>query len=453
MNAESSEIDAGRSRGRSEYDSAVKRDFLRNAIGFAGWEFVWGLGLPFAMSATTVLAYLAELSSPKILIGIIASFPTTLCPLQVIISHLFRNRTRKVWLSLSYILCIAPWLLYNIIFLKCHYKCSHTMQIALFTFCMISFLGITTGNITVYLSLVTDCTPLKKRGSIFGYRIAGLALGTLLMYFPARWIISRWAAPDNFLAAFAVGNVFYMIAGALLLTVREHRDPKVAGYNKYSSETNQLFTTTRLVVWKMLKNPNYRVFLFFIILFYISLILGSFIVVFARETLGLTASGVLTFSLIQIISSAVLTVILGNLADRFGYKAVGIIQGLLLTCGFMVLSFVTLSQNVYGPLIYMGFFLYASITAVAGMVTLNLTVEIFPRRNSGTLLALTNLLIMPAILISIPLAGLIIDLTGSYVIVFTLGAVLALVSTLGFLTLVREPRTRKMYVIKYIRRP
>ena len=82
-----------------------------------------------------------------------------------------------------------------------------------------------------------------------------------------------------------------------------------------------------------------------------------------------------------------------------------------------------------------------------------MSIELLPRMNRATILALGNALMMPAILIAVPLSGLIIDITKSYLIVFALGAAFAAVSTLGFALLVREPRKRKMYVIKYIRRP
>ena len=151
-------------------------------------------------------------------------------------------------------------------------------------------------------------------------------------------------------------------------------------------------------------------------------------------------------------SAAVFTILLGKLADRVGYRTVGVIQGLLLAGGFIIVLIVALSPTVYIPAVYLGFFLYSSVIQVTLMVTLNLSIELLPKQDKATLFALANLLMMPAILIVLPLSGLIIDLTGSYVVVFVLGAVFALTSMFGFLILVREPRKRKMYTIKYIRR-
>jgi hypothetical protein len=47
-----------------------------------------------------------------------------------------------------------------------------------------------------------------------------------------------------------------------------------------------------------------------------------------------------------------------------------------------------------------------------------------------------------------PLAGAIIDLSGSYPAVFYIGATIAVIAFFGFAFLVREPRTGKMYEFK-----
>jgi len=443
----------GRKLAQGEHNKAVRFDYIRNATSFVTWEFIWGLGLPFAMFGTVVPAYLNEMNASKTLIGIITPLYITTCPLQLVISHAFRNRTRKFWLAFSYMLCVFPWLLYNIIFLFFPNSVTHQFQLTLFCLCLVIFAGVCTGNATVYFSLVTDCTPLRKRGSIYGYRMSGLALGILLMAPAAHWVMKHWDEPGNFLVAFGIGNMFYIVSCMMLLRVREHRDPSILDNSRYGPKIDNLITGTMLIIQKMFRNPNYRVFLFFTVLFFVSLMMGSFVIVFAKETLELKGSEILVFTIIQMTSAAAFTILLGKLADRFGYRSVGIIAGLILTGGFIVVTVAAMLATIYVPIVYFGFFLYASTTTVASMVMMNLSIELLPKQNIATLIAAANLIIMPPVLITIPLCGLIIDVTGSYVIVFLLGATLAAVSTLGFLVLVREPRTRRMYVIKHIRRP
>lgn len=435
-----------------DYDQAVRGDYRRNIIAFIGFDFLWGLNIPFAFFLTVVPAYMTELRAPKVLIGIIVSLPMTMCPLQLIISHYFRNKPRKLWLMASYIACVIPWTLYSIFFLYFPDAISNILQIILFCICMILFMAGVIGNFSLYYSLMTDCTPLKRRGSLFGYRTTFLAIGVLLMYPAARFVMNYWPEPNNFLVAFIIGNTLRMVACLIIPLVREHRDPGIQGDRRGASKMNHLIPRTRLVIRKMLRNPNYRVFLFFTVLFFVSLIMGSFIIVFAKETLGLSGSEVLTFTIVQMTAAALFSMILGKLADKIGYRTIGVIQGLILSCGFVILLVATLKSTVYVPAIYLGFFLYASMTSVASMVVNNLSIELLPKQNTATLIALANVLMMPAILVAMPLAGLVVDFTNSYIVVFAVGAAFAAISAVGFSFLVREPRERKMYVIKYTRR-
>ena len=438
---------------QKEYNKAVTRDFKHNVKIFVAFDAVWGLGIPFALYATVVPAYMVELNASKTLIGFISSLVITACPLQLLVSHHFRNRPRKLWLTGSYIACILPWLVYNILSLIFPESLSNAVRLVLFCVCMVIFMGSVVGNASMNFSLAADCIPLKKRGSIFGYRLAAFAIAVLLMSPAAIWVMKYWNEPQNFIVAFIVANIFYISASLILLAVCEHRDPSVRNVASHHTKVNRFLAGTRLAIRKTLREPNYRLFLFFIALFFLAMMMGSFFIIFAKETLSLKGEGILTFTVMQITSAALFALVLGKLADRIGYKTIGIIQGLMLTVGFVIACFVCL-QSTPSPLgIYLAFVFYASTTSVAYMVMVNMSIELLPRMNRATILALGNTLMMPAILIAVPLSGLIIDITQSYLIVFALGAAFAAVSTLGFALLVREPRKRKMYVIKYIKRP
>lgn len=451
METSSADDRGQRQIAQHEYNKAVKRHFPYNAAFLIALEFVWGLSLPFALIFTVIPAYLTELNAPKALIGLIAPLYITLCPLQVLISHYFTNRKRKVWLAYSYMLSVIPWLLYNIIFFVFPGCVSPAVQLTLFCLCMVFFLGACVGNFPVYFSLITDCTPRKKRGSLFGYRITALAFAVLLMAMPARWVMKNWADPQNFHIAFIIGNLFQFLTGLTFLTIKEQRDPSTVTNNNHSM-LNRMIPKTRLAMRKMLRNPNYQVFIFFIALFSVSMALGPFIVVFAKESLNLQGSNILTFTIMQMTSAAIFNVCLGKLADRFGYRIIGILQGLLLTAGFVAVFIASLYRPICIPIVYLGFFLYAGVTTVSGMVMMNMSIELLPKQNSATIISLGNMLITPSILIAVPLSGLIIDLSGNYSIIFLLGAAFVMISTFGFALLVREPRKRKMYVVKYIRR-
>ena len=236
------------------------------------------------------------------------------------------------------------------------------------------------------------------------------------------------------------------------MTVREHRNPRVLGNKNYHSKLSKLTPSVRLMIRRMLKNPNYLIFFFFISLFFISMAIGSLIVVFAKESLDLKGADILPFTIMLFVGTALGSIILGKVADKIGYKMVGIIQGLVLTTSFLVFLVLATRSSVSNVAVYLAFFLYSTTATTGHMVLSNMSVELLPKQNNGMLIALANVLMTPAILIITPLAGLLIDMTVSYVAVFAIGAIIALISSFGFMMLVREPRKKKMYAVRYIRR-
>lgn len=434
------------------YQEAVRRDFRHNATSFCGVELIWSLGIPFAMYATVVPSYLSFLGATKTVIGVVVAMFTILCPLQILVSHLGRTRPRKAFLVLFFMTCPLPWLAYNIVFLAVPGLTSMSVQITIFCMCMVFYAALVGGTGPLYQSLIIDCTPVKKRGSFFGYRLTVLAVGMLITAPFSVWVMKHWPEGQNYLIAFAIANVFYMLSSVSFWPVREHRDPTVNTRRSGLSRTNRLVSKIRLMVRKMTKDPNYRIFLFFNILFFVSVMLGSFIVVFAKETLGLKGSGIIVFSLMQFGGGAIFSLILGRVADRIGYRTIGVIQGLALAGAFVLLLLSSPTWPMYVFVVYAAFLIYAGMAFVGNMVMVNMSVEFLPKQNRGMLLALNNTFLMPAVLVAAPLAGAIIDKTASYTIIFAIGALLAIISAFGFAILVREPRKRKMYVIRYMRR-
>ena len=75
---------------------------------------------------------------------------------------------------------------------------------------------------------------------------------------------------------------------------------------------------------------------------------------------------------------------------------------------------------------------------------------LLPAMGASDLAALGSTIMLPFLALVSPLAGLVVDLSGSYLAVFLLGAAIALVAGGGFLALVREPRTGRLYAVTQI---
>ena len=425
---------------QDEYDQVINRDYRRNATIFILFDVFWGIGMTFAMFQTVVPAYMVVLGCSKTLIGLISSFWPFITPFQILISHYFRTRKRKAWLMGSYSVSVICWLLYSLFFLFFPESVNHNIQTALFCFCMILFMIFCAGNMTLQFSLITDCTPLRKRGSLYGYRFVAQALAVLAISPVAHWMMGRWEEPTNFLMAFVIGCTFYIICFSIYLLVREHRNPEHLLEIHNRSKSESLLRTTITILCKMLKNKRFLVFMVFSFLFGASFAIGNFVIVFAKDQLAIKGSQIPIFTAIQMLSAAVFCMLLGKLADKVGYKTIYVLQGLLLCAGFLTVIYVAMNPGTPIFIIYLGFVLYTSGLGVQAMALMNMLVELFPEENCATVIALSNLIVMPFNMMVGPLAGLSVDKTGSYIPVFVVGAAMALISSLGFLLFVQEPR-------------
>ena len=85
-----------------EHRAAVATDYRRNRTVFAGWEFLWGLGAPFALYSTFAPAYLATLNAPQLLVGLILAVPPLFSATQLLVGYFVRpaDRLRTVVLPI-----------------------------------------------------------------------------------------------------------------------------------------------------------------------------------------------------------------------------------------------------------------------------------------------------------------------------------------------------------------
>ena len=133
---------------------------------------------------------------------------------------------------------------------------------------------------------------------------------------------------------------------------------------------------------------------------------------------------------------------IGRLADRFGYRTVGAAQSLLLVAAFLVAA----TARGYAA-VCVAYGLYALVANSLLFVLVNMSVELVPALGASDLTALGNTILLPFLAVVPPLAGMVVDLSRSYLTVFLVGAAIALVAGGGFLALVREPRTGRLYTV------
>ncbi|MBE3064740.1 MAG: hypothetical protein IMZ69_06945, partial [Spirochaetes bacterium] len=121
------------------------------------------------------------------------------------------------------------------------------------------------------------------------------------------------------------------------------------------------------------------------------------------------------------------------------------IQSTLLLAFFLI----AVSARSYAA-VCVAYALYSLVNQALSFVLVNMSVELCPSIGPTDLAALGATLVLPFLAIVSPLAGMVIDLTGSYQSVFFIGAAVAVIAMMGFGLLVREPRTGRLYEIRQI---
>jgi len=422
---------------RADVERLVRRDFRRNVTAFVLFEFLWGLGVPFAFFSSMVPAYLTALGSSKSLIGFVQSFWTIATPLQLVSGYLFSGENRVRNAMFLYILCALSWLIYDVLVVSLPGALSHGFILWGFVLAIAGFVVFVILAQPLYIGIMTDNVPVRKRGRLYGFRTAGLGAGGIIMGGVASWVLKQWDNPLNYQVSFLIGNSLYLISCFSLLLVRDHRNPE------HQSPKPSLPGYIKRNISRLWSNPNYRVFLFFHVINASAAAIATFIVPYAKENLGVSDSQISYLAVIYLGVNAVLGMFIGKLADRYGYRLVGVVQS------FCLLTFFVIAINARDfTWVYIAYGFYSIASMSLFLVFTNMSVELCPDISATDLSALGSTLVLPFIATVSPLCGGIIDFSKSYFPVFVIGTTLSVVALIGMALLVREPRTGRLYVIK-----
>lgn len=420
--------------GIDEHRAAVATDYRRNRTVFAGWEFLWGLGAPFALYSTFAPAYLATLNAPQLLVGLILAFPPLFSATQLLVGYFVRPADRLRTVALPIMGCMLPLLAYSAAAAVWGEAWSAGLHATLYTTAMLVFLGVPCALNSLMWEIITDNTPEDRRGELFGWRAVGAGISGLAVSGVAAWLLQRWETPLNYRISFTVASVLYFLSCLILLRTRDHVHP-VHLHDEHRPQ-GSLVAHVISLVHERWRDARYRSFIFFHTLLVVASTNAPFMVAAARSELGASARELGLFVPLYLIALTVSGPLLGRLADRCGFRLVGVVCGLLLTGSFL-LCLTSHSLRVW----YVAFTLYAACPFAAAAVLANLSAELCPGVPASRLIAVGNVMVIGFVVAGSALCGAVIDATGSYPAVFTANLVLAVVATAGFLFVVREPRS------------
>jgi MFS family permease len=134
------------------------------------------------------------------------------------------------------------------------------------------------------------------------------------------------------------------------------------------------------------------------------------------------------------------------LADRFGFRLVAMITGGLVTALFIIPVVAPGKGSVLAS-----YTIFGGAVSLSMPVLANLGAELVPSVRPATIIAVGSSLTLPLTLAVAPAAGRLADLLGKtgYLAAFIMGATLAFCSLLGFVLLVREPRTGQEIHVRF----
>jgi MFS family permease len=421
-------------------EAAIRKDFRRTATGIVLFELVWGLGVPFVLYISALPAYLNALGTSKTLLGFVMSLWTILVPLQLLSGHYLNGPRRLRVVMVSYMAAVGLRLAYDLLALFVPGMWSPGGLVGGLVLANICYVGLLILAQAIYTGVLTDNIPTKRRGRIFGMRMLALGVGGIATGAVASWVMHHWPSPVNYRVSFVIGDGIWLLSCLTLLLIRDSAAPAPR-----RRRTHGFLRSLRGKVRVLVANPNYRIFLFSHLLNAMGNALATFIVPYARENLGVPDSRLALLSLIFLGAGGAMGIVMGRVADRLGYRMVGVIQSALLLAFFLI----AVSARSFAA-ICVAYGLYTTVNQTLAFVLVNMSVELCPSMDPTDLAALGATLILPLVAVVSPLSGTVIDLTGSYQSVFFIGATVAVIALLGFGLLVREPRSGRLYQVRQI---
>jgi Na+/melibiose symporter-like transporter len=411
--------------------------FIRNASAIFSVEFVWGFGMPCCAIAVVIPMYLLSIGASKTMIQCVVALQPLLTFLQLYSTRLHRGRRRKlkniaVWCLFSFL-----WIIYGAVALCFWPLADSGTWVVLFAPVVIALVSLQNIGSPVYSGLAVENIPPKRRGLAAGLRGIGFGIAGLIGVIVPRWIVKEWPEPDSFHVRFIVGGTFFLLSCAPFLWFRDViSEDDCASGNEHSG-----FDVLRV----LFANLNFRVFVLFYALTAAALLLAPLLIAYGQDILRFDAMERERFVLAYACGLLSCGVFVPLLADRYGFRLIAIIGSMFLMAGFALPIAAPRSPLA----LLVAYALYSASWSIQIVILANLGYELVPGVRPATIVAAGSVLILPIGLVMGPLGGRLADLFGEsgYLAVFAVGITLSAIAALGYLLLVREPRTgQEIYV-------
>lgn len=419
----------------SEREAAFE-DFVRGNIrrNYAG-HFMHGMlgmtGFRLVNAPTFVPAYLHMLSGSDVIVGLglaLQQLGGTVSPVLGAAHIEHRKKVLPVSIVLGALmrvqilgLALSGWFLHGRTLLV-------TVMIFLF------LLGLFSGPQGVaFQFLLAKMIPIRWRGRLQGWRnMTGGLIAALLSYFAGKYLVGANVFGNGYGTTFLTAFVLTSLGlTAFVLLVREPVPPTLR-------PKVHIFDRVREFPAMLKGNPAFLYFMIARTFAIASRVAAPFYIIYASRSIAMSGAMVGTLSFAYLIADTVANIVWGYMADRWGFRST-FIAALV----FWISATLLLMNAHHLPLIFIAFFGLGAANSGYQMSAQNIVFEFGHRDDMAMRLALSNTAesVMSALG---PLMGGLIASGLGYHAVFWVAIVCESVALALLLTLVEEPRKRRM---------
>ncbi|HPT99781.1 MAG TPA: MFS transporter [Armatimonadota bacterium] len=378
----------------------------RNRRLILGFELIWGTGLPFLQSTTTLPGYLASLGVSGFLIGLVpALFAGGIAIVQPFSLYLIRPGPRRLhhflWAYRLGIFCYLA-MAASAAFLPAD---AVTARVALFFICYAGYVFVAGAGDPHYIAVIVESVPKGERGWFFGQRQICFGLGGIIGGVFAVHALCALPAPANFGLSIFIGALLLMLA-----TIHFSRFEYVAQGDP--GKRPPLLSCLVDVYHLARRQRSFLLFCAVTALFVLAQGPFAFLALYVKDVLhaGDGLYGKLGF--LTMASSLVFAFLLGRAGDRAGHRR-AFMMGVSLYAVGLVLMLVGASST----LLLGAYFLAAICGPTWAVCGFNLGYECSDEPDPARVYAGVSLVSAPLRIIGPPAAGAAIDQWGHAAII------------------------------------
>jgi MFS family permease len=413
----------------AEFDREVERNFRWNfAVNTVDIAFIM-FGMNMISQATIMPLFVSQLTSSKIIIGMIPAVYSLsfLLPQLLTANYTEGLRRKKPFTVLMGGLGErTPWLWISLViwFLAIP---APTATLVLFFF-FLAMSAACSGICTpAWYDMIAKVIPLKKRGTWAGVSNSlGAFLGIAGAWL-AGVILVGWAYPQNFALCFLLAFLAATISWVGLALNREPVSPRVKPHSSLHNYFRQLPSVLR-------RDRNYVRFLASRTVANLGGMATGFFMVYGMEKFAFSGAQVGALTGVLVGSQAVMNLVFGALGDRHGHK------GILVSVSVCLALASAAAWLAASPVwIYASFALLGAAYAGYSVSGMNIILEFCEPQDRPTYIGLTNTLLAPGVALAPIIGGWLATRLG-YSPMFAIAVLFSLVGGVLVAWWVREPR-------------